>query len=204
MKKMRANGTLPPASQPIPEAEELKRLRKENSRLQMEVAILKKSGGVLREGESVKYAWIREHANEFSVTLMCRLLNVSRSGYYESRTALPSEQSKKRAGIAEAAKRFQRSKGILDRFHIMMHMSTAVDEVWCKEVRRLKAEKKDAVLAKSRFCFLKRPENLTENQSLRLGELLGMNLRTVKAYVLKESSICFGCTVVRAGGSLSG
>jgi transposase len=76
---------------------------------------------------------------------------------------------------------------ILDRFHIMMHMSETVDEVRRDEVRRLKAEKKDAVLSKSRWCFLKRPENLTEKQSLRLGELLGMNLRTVKAYMLKES-----------------
>ena len=76
---------------------------------------------------------------------------------------------------------------ILDRFHIMKHMSEAVDDVRRGEVRRLKAEKKEAVLAKSRYCFLKRPENLTEKQSLRLGELLGMNLRTVKAYILKES-----------------
>ncbi len=76
---------------------------------------------------------------------------------------------------------------ILDRFHIMKHMSEAVDEVRRDEVRRLKSEKKEAVLSKSRWCFLKRPENLTEKQSLRLGELLGMNLRTVKAYMLKES-----------------
>lgn len=86
--------------------------------------------------------------------------------------------------IAESA---VNALNILDRFHIMMHMSKAVDEVRRDEVRRLKAEKKDAVLSKSRWCFLKRPENLTEKESLRLGELLGMNLRTVKAYMLKES-----------------
>lgn len=43
VKKMRAEGKAPPASSPLPEAEELKRLRKENQRLQMEVAILKKA-----------------------------------------------------------------------------------------------------------------------------------------------------------------
>ena len=40
VKKFREAGTLPPASQPVPEALELKRLRKENQRLEMEVAIL--------------------------------------------------------------------------------------------------------------------------------------------------------------------
>ena len=43
VKKMRAEGKAPSASAPLPEAEELKRLRKENQRLQMEVAILKKA-----------------------------------------------------------------------------------------------------------------------------------------------------------------
>ena len=43
VKKFRAAGTLPPASAPLAEAEELKRLRKDNQRLQMEVAILKKA-----------------------------------------------------------------------------------------------------------------------------------------------------------------
>ncbi len=80
---------------------------------------------------------------------------------------------------------------ILDRFHIMMHMSKAVDDVRRDETQRLKAEKKDAVLSRSRWCFLKRPENLTEKQGIRLRELLGMNLRTVRAYLLKESFQAF-------------
>ena len=39
---------------------------------------------------------------------------------------------------------------------------------------------------KSRWCLLKRPENLTENQVDRLTDLLACNLRTVRAYLLKE------------------
>ncbi len=39
----RASGDLPPEGQPVPEAEELKRLREENRRLQMENEILKKA-----------------------------------------------------------------------------------------------------------------------------------------------------------------
>mgnify|MGYP000247598275 FL=1 len=48
------------------------------------------------------------------------------------------------------------------------------------------AEGKDPVLTKSRWCFLKRKENHTDTQALKLAELLTMNLRTVKAYLLKE------------------
>lgn len=43
VKRLRASGQLPPASEPLPEAEELRALRKENQRLQMEVEILKKA-----------------------------------------------------------------------------------------------------------------------------------------------------------------
>ena len=43
IKKFRSLGELPAADQPVPEAEELKRLRKENKQLQMENEILKKA-----------------------------------------------------------------------------------------------------------------------------------------------------------------
>jgi transposase-like protein len=41
--QFRSTGELPPAGQVVPEAEELKALRKENKRLQLEVEILKKA-----------------------------------------------------------------------------------------------------------------------------------------------------------------
>jgi len=43
VRKFRATGQLPPASQPVPEAEEMKRLRKDNLRLRMENESLKKA-----------------------------------------------------------------------------------------------------------------------------------------------------------------
>lgn len=43
IKKYRAKGEFPSADQPVPEAEELKRLRKELKQLQMENEILKKA-----------------------------------------------------------------------------------------------------------------------------------------------------------------
>ena len=75
---------------------------------------------------------------------------------------------------------------VLDRFHIMAHMSKAIDEVRAKEAKRLKAVGYEPVLKGTRFCLLKRPENLTANQEVTLAELLRYNLATVRAYLLKE------------------
>lgn len=75
---------------------------------------------------------------------------------------------------------------ILDRFHIMSHMNKAIDKVRTTEVKSLKAKGEKAVLTGSRWCLLKRPENCTENQATKLQELVAINLKTVRAYLLKE------------------
>ena len=75
---------------------------------------------------------------------------------------------------------------ILDRFHIMAHMSKAIDEVRAKETKELKEQGLEPVLTRSRWLLLKRPENLTEKQGSKLAELLKNNSRTVKSYLLKE------------------
>ncbi len=75
---------------------------------------------------------------------------------------------------------------ILDRFHIMAHMNKAIDKVRAQEVRDLKAKGEKPLLTRSRWCFLKRPENCTEKQTIKLKELLAINLKTVRAYLLKE------------------
>jgi transposase len=84
---------------------------------------------------------------------------------------------KKKAGLAIH---------ILDRFHIMTHLSKAIDEVRAGEVKELKEKGYEPVLAKSRWLLLKRPENLTNNQESKLAELLQYNLRSVRSYLLKE------------------
>jgi len=75
---------------------------------------------------------------------------------------------------------------VLDRFHIMAHLSKAIDEVRAKEAKSLKTAGYEPVLKGLRFCLLKRPENLTDGQEIKLAELLRYNLRTVRAYLLKE------------------
>ncbi len=75
---------------------------------------------------------------------------------------------------------------VLDRFQIMSHLGKAVDEVRVDEARQLKDKGYEPVLKNTRWLLLKRPENLTEKQEPRLAELLRYNLRSVRAYPLKE------------------
>lgn len=84
------------------------------------------------------------------------------------------------------AKMASQALNILDRFHIMSHMSKAIDKVRATEAKSLKAKGKEPVLTGSRWCLLKRPENCTEKQTVKLQELLAVNLKTIRAYLLKE------------------
>jgi transposase len=75
---------------------------------------------------------------------------------------------------------------ILDRFHIVAKLNQALDEVRAGESRRMAQAGLEPVLKKTRWCLLKRKENLTGKQKFRLRDLLRYNLRTVRAYLLKE------------------
>ena len=57
---------------------------------------------------------------------------------------------------------------ILDRFHIMSRMNKAIDEVRAGEARRLVADGHKPILKHSRWCLLKKPENLTEKQTVKM------------------------------------
>ena len=62
---------------------ELKRLRKENAVLRQERDILKKATALLREGgKSMRFALIDAEKAEFPVRTMCRVLDVSESGFF--------------------------------------------------------------------------------------------------------------------------
>ena len=75
---------------------------------------------------------------------------------------------------------------ILDRFHIVAKMNDALDDVRAAEARRLAQDGYEPVLKKTRWCVLKRKANLTSTQRFRLRDLLRYNLKTVRAYLLKE------------------
>ncbi len=75
---------------------------------------------------------------------------------------------------------------VLDRYHVMAQMNKAIDAVRAAEAKRLKADGHEPVLKHSRWLLLKRPENLTDNQTAKLMELLKHNLKSVRAYLLRE------------------
>ena len=75
---------------------------------------------------------------------------------------------------------------ILDRFHIVAKVNEAVDDVRSAEAKRMLRDGYEPVLTKSRWCLLKRPENLTVKQKLKLRDLVRYNLQSVRAYLLKE------------------
>ena len=75
---------------------------------------------------------------------------------------------------------------ILDRFHIVAKMNKALDDVRAAESRKMAQDGYPPLLKKTRWCVLKRKENLTSQQKFRLRDLLRYNLQTVRAYLLKE------------------
>lgn len=75
---------------------------------------------------------------------------------------------------------------ILDRFHVVAKLNLALDEVRASEARRLVQDGFEPVLKKSRWCLLKRRENLTGKQRVKLRDVLRYNLQSVRAYLFKE------------------
>lgn len=91
-----------------------------------------------------------------------------------------------KAYIEVLGRRAKNAVHILDRYHIVAKMNKAIDEVRAEEARRMKADGFEPILKHSRWCLLKRPENLNDKQRDKLADLLRYNLRTVRAYLLKE------------------
>jgi len=84
------------------------------------------------------------------------------------------------------AKKAAQAIHVLDRFHIMQKMNKAIDEVRASEARQMKADGYEPILKHSRWCLLKRRENLTEKQTVKLSELMKYNLKSVRAHLLRE------------------
>lgn len=82
--------------------------------------------------------------------------------------------------------RASQALNILDRFHIMKKFGEAIDKVRAEEARQMKADGYEELLKNSRWCLLKRRENRTQKQTVKLRELLKYNLRSVKAHLMRE------------------
>jgi len=84
------------------------------------------------------------------------------------------------------AKKSGQAVHVLDRFHIMQRIGKAIDQVRAAEVKQLNDDGYTPILTGSRWVLLKRPENLTERQAVKLAELLQYHLTSIRAHLMKE------------------
>ncbi len=75
---------------------------------------------------------------------------------------------------------------VLDRFHVTQRIGKAINDVRAAEVKQLKANGYEPVLKAARRLLQKRPENLTDKQSVKLNELLQYNLKSIRSRLVKE------------------
>nr|WP_186129855.1 IS3 family transposase [Burkholderia gladioli] len=126
------------ATRPISELEaENSRLRKELASAKLDIEILFKSDGVLREGVAVKYARIDDHRDRYSVTRLCRILGVSRSGYCQWRVRPPSARAHANAALdAQVAAIHRKHRGAYGRPRIVRQLQAQGSSASEERVRR--------------------------------------------------------------------
>jgi transposase len=93
-----------------------------------------------------------------------------------------------RAYVKVIRKKAPEALHILDRFHIVQNLGKAIDKIRAAEVKELARNGyDDEVLKRTKYCFLKKEENLTDGQRTKLADVLQYDLKSVRAYLLKES-----------------
>ena len=61
----------------------------------------------------MKFAWIKEHCDNYSVVRLCRAMRVSKSGFYRCLNSEPSPRRKRNVSIhASVLDVYQQSNGI--------------------------------------------------------------------------------------------
>lgn len=68
-----------------------------------------------------------------------------------------------------------------DRFHLIMYLNKAIDQVRRREV------KQHDELKNTRYALLKNPENLTEKQRIKFEAIIGANYEVSKAWQVREN-----------------
>lgn len=84
---------------------ELKRLKKELAKVKLERNIIEKCAGCLQAHTQVKFEFIDQHISCFPVKDMCRILDVSTSGYYKWRNKTLSKRDQHNLVLLEEIKK---------------------------------------------------------------------------------------------------
>ncbi|MGA3361729.1 MAG: IS3 family transposase [Solirubrobacteraceae bacterium] len=96
------------------EREELRALRRENRTLRMEREILKKAGGLLRQGDrravGEVFSFIAAEKANYPVAVMCRALQVNRTSFHDWERRAPSDRALQDAWLLEQIKQIHASK----------------------------------------------------------------------------------------------
>lgn len=79
-------------------------------------------------------------------------------------------------------------KIVYDKFHVAKHLGEAVDRVRRAEHKQLRAEGDDR-LTGTRYDWLRNPENFTSQQWREFAALRRSNLKTARAWALKEQAM---------------
>jgi len=73
----------------------------------------------------MKYAWIREHRDDYSVVCLCRAMKVSKSGFYRWLNSEPSPRAKRTASIRESVLEvYERSNCIYGSYKITQELNS--------------------------------------------------------------------------------
>lgn len=85
----------------------------------------------------MKYAWIDAHRDQYSVSRLCRVLGVSRSGYCQWRCRAPSPRSQANAALdAEVGAIHRAHRGSYGRPRIVAQLRARGQHIGAERVRR--------------------------------------------------------------------
>ena len=129
----------------------------------------------------VRLLWIGQKRTEESFSHFFKSLGSSKCNLIEY---VCSDMWKPYLNVIK--KKIPQAIHILDRFHIVMRLNKALDAVRADEHKQLKRDGYEPILTKSRWTLLKKPKNLKKEQKIKLKELLKYNLKSMRAYLLKE------------------
>ncbi|WP_263240454.1 IS3 family transposase [Psychrobacter sp. SC65A.3] len=121
--------------------QEIKQLKRQIKVAEEEREIPKKGDGVLREKQTVKYAFIKDNQQIFSITTMCRVLKIKPSSYYDWISRDISDQQIHRNQselLVKAAHSETKERYGVDRLHA--HLSEQGHNISLYMVRSIKEE----------------------------------------------------------------